>query len=209
LNVLEAAKNVGCSFYQASTSELFGLSMAPQNEGTYFHPRSPYAIAKLAAYWATGNAREEAGLHTANGILFNHESPLRGKDFVTQKVCLHAVAVYRGSREKLKLGDLNARRDWGHAKDYVKAMHLALKHGGDYVVATGETHSVKELCETAYRLVGEYWTDWVVTDPILIRPTEVPILKGDSSKIRALGWKPEYTFETTIQDMIDALLTAS
>jgi GDPmannose 4,6-dehydratase len=206
LNVLEAARDAGAKFYQASTSELFGLSQSPQNENTPFHPRSPYAVAKLAAYWATINYREAYSLHTANGILFNHESKRRGRDFVTQKICRHAASVKNGNREKLKLGNLDARRDWGHAKDYVRAMHLALQHGGEYVVATGQTHSVKALCYIAYGRVGHDWKDWVEIDHSFLRPAEVPDLMGDPTKIEALGWKREYDFHDVINEMVDHAL---
>lgn len=203
LNVLEAARTVGAAFYQASTSELFGSAGSPQNEETPFHPRSPYAVAKMAAYWQTINYREAYGMKTANGILFNHESPRRGVDFVTRKVCRAASRIKMGSKEPLKLGNLFARRDWGHAKDYVKAMRLALQHGGEFVVATGESHSIRDLCEKAFGCVDLDWHEWVQTDTSLLRPADVPDLRGDASKIRALGWKPEYTFDTLIEEMVE------
>jgi GDPmannose 4,6-dehydratase len=206
LNVLEAARTVGAAFYQASTSELFGTAGSPQSERTPFHPRSPYAVAKLAAYWQAINYREAYGMKTANGILFNHESPRRGVDFVTRKVCRAAAQIANGRTEPLKLGNLNARRDWGHAKDYVRAMHLALQQGGEFVVATGESHSIRDLCEKAFSHAGLDWHEWVQTDTSLLRPTEVPDLRGDPSKIKALGWKPEYTFETLIEEMMESEL---
>lgn len=204
LNVLEAAKEVGAAYYQASTSELFGISPPPQSENTPFSPRSPYAVAKLAAYWITINYREAYGLRTANGILFNHESPRRGKDFVTQKVVLAAA-----KKQKVKLGNLDALRDWGHAKDYVKAMHLALKHGGEYVVATGESHSIRDLCEYAYGLAGLNWQYWVETDKQFLRPAEVPDLVGSPKKIEQLGWKREYDFKRLIEDMYTHAIQAT
>jgi GDPmannose 4,6-dehydratase len=206
LNVLEAAKTVGAAFYQASTSELFGSVGSPQNEDTPFHPRSPYAVAKMAAYWQTINYREAYGMKTANGILFNHESPRRGVDFVTRKVCRAAAQISLGRTEPLKLGNLFARRDWGHAKDYVKAMRLALQHGGEFVVATGESHSIRDLCEKAFGCVNLDWHEWVQTDTALLRPADVPDLKGDPSKIKSLGWKPEYTFDTLIEEMMESEL---
>ena len=210
LNVLEAARNVGAAFYQASTSELFGLSGSPQHEDTPFHPRSPYAVAKLAAYWQTINYREAYGMKTANGILFNHESPKRGDDFVTQKVCRHVAHIAKGGKTPLKLGNLDARRDWGHAQDYVTAMWLALKNGGEYVVATGISHSVRELCEKAYGRIGVDYKKWVVVDETLKRPAEVPDLKGDPRKIEGLGWIRKYDFDSLIDEMVDhALSTAT
>jgi GDPmannose 4,6-dehydratase len=203
MNVLEAARKVGAKFYQASTSELFGTEGSPQSETTKFHPRSPYGISKLAAYWATVNYREAYGVFTSNGILFNHESPIRGADFVTQKVCRHVASVVHGNTQKLVLGNLDARRDWGHARDYVRAMHLMLQHGGDYVVATGQSHSVRDLCATAYSSAGLDWNEWVATDPKFIRPAEVPDLRGDPSRIEALGWKREYDFDSLIGEMVD------
>lgn len=209
LNVLEAARMVGAAYYQASTSELFGTACTPQGEGTPFHPRSPYAVAKAAAYWQTINYREAYGMRTANGILFNHESPRRGADFVTQKVCRHVAYIACGGDEPLKLGNLSARRDWGHAKDYVRAMHLALQHGGEFVVATGESHSVRDLCETAYSAAGLDYREWVQTDTALMRPSEVPDLRGNPAKIEALGWTREYDFTRTIKEMVDHAIHAT
>jgi GDPmannose 4,6-dehydratase len=203
MNVLQAAGKVGAKFYQASTSELFGTEPSPQSETTKFHPRSPYGISKLAAYWATVNYREAYGMFTSNGILFNHESPIRGADFVTQKVCRHVASVVHGNTQKLILGNLDARRDWGHARDYVRAMHLMLQHGGDYVVATGQSHSVRDLCSAAYSSAGLDWNEWVATDPKFERPSEVPDLRGDPSRMEALGWKREYDFSSLIGEMVD------
>jgi GDPmannose 4,6-dehydratase len=208
LNVLNAAKDCGSSVYQASTSELFGNVTSPQNESTNFHPRSPYAVSKLAAYWQTVNYREAYGMKTANGILFNHESPRRGLDFVTRKVCRAVARIHRGLQSQLMLGNLDSRRDWGHAKDYVKAMHIAMKHGGEFVVATGESHSIRELCELAFSHVRLNWKDYVQTDPAFMRPADVIDLRGDSSKIRKLGWAPEYTFDALIAEMMETELCA-
>lgn len=210
LNVLEAARQVGAKFYQASTSELFGTEGSPQSESTPFHPRSPYGVAKLAAYWQTVNYREAYGMHASNGILFNHESPKRGRDFVTQKVCRHVASVVHGNKVKLQLGNLDARRDWGHAEDYVAAMWLMLQQPepGDYVVATGESHSVRDLCELAYGIAGLDWTEWVETSSAYLRPAEVPDLRGDPSRIEALGWKRRYTFHSLIKEMVDSALRA-
>jgi GDPmannose 4,6-dehydratase len=205
LNVLQASKDVGAKFYQASTSELFGTEQSPQSENTKFHPRSPYGVAKLAAYWQTVNYREAYGMYACNGILFNHESPLRGKDFVTQKVCRHAAYVFNGGKTKLKLGNLDASRDWGHAKDYVQAMWLMMQQDmpGDYVVATGKSHTVRELCHYAYSYVGLNWQDWVETSPSEMRPADVPELCGNPEKITALGWKREYDFPSLIREMVE------
>jgi GDPmannose 4,6-dehydratase len=211
-NVLEAARQVGAKFYQASTSELFGTEPSPQSEETRFHPRSPYGVAKLAAYWQTVNYREAYGLHASNGILFNHESPRRGHDFVTQKVCQHVASVLNGNKGKLVLGNLEARRDWGHAEDYVRAMWLMLQQDepGDYVVATGESHSVRELCQLAYGYAQLDWRDWVESSCSEFRPAEVPDLRGNPAKIEALGWKRKYAFRDLIEEMVDsAVFTAS
>lgn len=211
LHVLEAARAVGARFYQASSSEVFGSSPAPQNELTPMHPRSPYGVAKLAAYWQAVNYREAFDVYACNGILFNHESPRRGGDFVTQKVVRAAVAASRGSKAKLRLGNLEARRDWGHASDYVRAMWMMLQQPapGDYVVGTGESRSVAELCDLAYRVVGLDWRVWVESDPALLRPSEVADLCADARKMRSLGWQPEYTFHDTIRDMIYHALRTS
>ena len=208
LNVLEAARQVGAKFYQASTSELFGTSGSPQSEGTPFHPRSPYGVAKLAAYWQTVNYREAYGMHASNGILFNHESPKRGADFVTQKVCRHVASVIHGSKKKLILGNLDARRDWGHAEDYVEAMWLMLQQDepGDYVVATGESHSVRDLCAMAYGVVDLDWRDWVETSTAEYRPAEVPDLRGDPSLMEGLGWRRKHSFRSLISEMVDFAL---
>ena len=187
LNLLEAAKHTKAKFYQASTSELFGNSPPPQNEETKLHPRSPYGVSKLAAYWMTINYREAYGLKTYNGILFNHESPIRGEDFVTQKICKGVVDIFRGRKRYLTLGNLDAKRDWGHAEDYVRGMHLMMQNEpGEYVLATGETHSVREFLDKAFSLCGMDYEDYVKTDPKFMRPSEVPELCGDPSKMESL-----------------------
>lgn len=205
LNVLEGAKKCGAKFYQASTSELFGTSPAPQSEKTPFYPRSPYGVSKLAAYWLVVNYRESYGIHAVNGILFNHESPLRGDDFVTQKVCKAVAEIKYGTRKKVKLGNLDAKRDWGHAKDFVKGMWLMLqKTPDDFVLATGETRTVREMVRYAFSLCDLDYKEFVEIDPSLFRPAEIPILLGDSSKARKeLGWEPEYNFHSLIEEMLE------
>jgi GDPmannose 4,6-dehydratase len=195
-------------FYQASSSEMFGEAReVPQNEQTPFHPRSPYGVAKVYGHWITVNYRESYGMFACSGILFNHESPRRGLEFVTRKVT-HAVArIKYGVQQELRLGNLEARRDWGYAKDYVEAMWLMLQQDepDDYVIATGETHSVRELCELAFGYVGLDYRDYVVVDPSLFRPTDVNLLVGDASKARRrLGWEPKVRFEELIKMMVEA-----
>lgn len=200
LNCLEAAKRVKAKFYQASTSELFGDSLPPQNEETPMRPRSPYGVSKLAAHWLTKNYRER-GLFAVTGILFNHESPRRGKDFVSRKVCEAA-----GQKKKVTLGNLEARRDWGHAEDYVYGMWLMMQQDkpDDYVLATGEAYSVMDLCRIAYGMVGLDWQDYVDTDPSLFRPTEVEYLLGDPSKAESIGWRRKHNFHSLIAEMVNA-----
>jgi len=194
--------------YQASSSEMFGkVHETPQNENTKFYPRSPYGFAKLYAYWACINYRESYGMHTSNGILFNHESPRRGIEFVTRKITDGVARIYHGLSNELRLGNLDAKRDWGYAGDYVKAMWLMLqqKEPDDYVIATGEAHSVGEFVELAFREVELDWKDYVIVDPKFIRPAEVNILQGDASKARhVLGWKPKVTFEELVKMMVEA-----
>lgn len=209
--LLDAIREVGltreCRFYQASTSEMFGASPPPQNERTPFMPRSPYAVAKLYAHWMVVNYRNGYGLHASSGILFNHESPRRGENFVTRKIAMAAARISKGLQEKLALGNLEARRDWGHARDFVRAMYLMLRQDepDDYVVATGETHSVEEFLDHAFGHVGVDWHDHVVTDPRYLRPTEVHALRGDSSRAREkLGWVPEIGFDELVREMVDA-----
>jgi GDPmannose 4,6-dehydratase len=199
-------------FYQASSSEMFGKVLeVPQTERTPFYPRSPYGVAKVYGHWITVNYRESYGLHASSGILFNHESPRRGLEFVTRKVSFSAAAIKLGLQEKVALGNLDAQRDWGYAADYVQAMWLMLQQDepGDYVVATGETHPVRELCRIAFDQVGLAWEDHVEIDPQFMRPAEVDLLIGDPTKAReSLGWKPKVGFEELVRMMVDADLEA-
>jgi GDPmannose 4,6-dehydratase len=195
-------------FYQASSSEMFGKVQAvPQTEGTPFYPRSPYGVAKLYGHWITVNYRESYGLHASSGILFNHEGPRRGLEFVTRKIS-HAVArIKLGQSKELHLGNLEGQRDWGFAGDYVDAMWRMLQRDepGDYVVATGETHSVREFCEVAFSHAGLHWEDHVTTDEKFFRPAEVDLLVGDPSKAKAdLGWEPKVRFDGLVRMMVDA-----
>ena len=207
LNVLEGTRSTGAKFYQASTSELYGSTPPPQNEGSPFHPRSPYGVSKIAAYWLTVNYREAYNLFACNGILFNHESPVRGMDFVTRKVCNAVARIKFGLQQFVVLGNLDAKRDWGHAADFVEAMWLMLQQErpGDYVVATGEVRSVRDLLTEAFKNIGvSNWAPYVKTDMAYMRPADVDCLIGDSRKIRALGWEPKYTFEQMIKEMVDS-----
>jgi GDPmannose 4,6-dehydratase len=228
LRLLEAIRQSelgeGVRFYQASTSELFGTAPAPQNERTPFEPRSPYAVAKLHAYWTTVNYREAYGLHASNGILFNHEGPTRGENFVTRKISLAVAAIAAGSLEKLLLGNLDARRDWGHARDYVEGMWRIVQQpqADDYVMATGQSHSVREFVELAFRQIGVE-IDWrgqgidergvdratgqlrVEIDPRFFRPHDVGFLLGDSRKAHEkLGWRHTVSFEQLVAEMVQA-----
>ncbi|MHB1906975.1 MAG: GDP-mannose 4,6-dehydratase [Acidimicrobiales bacterium] len=195
-------------FYQASSSEMFGRVRAvPQNEHTSFYPRSPYGVAKVYGHWITVNYRESYGLYASSGILFNHESPRRGIEFVTRKVTHGAARIAAGLDTQLRLGNLEARRDWGYALDYVRAMWLMLQRDtpDDFVIATGETHSVRELCEVAFAHVGLNWEDHVVVDDRYLRPAEVDLLVGDSTKAnRELGWRHRVGFTELIELMVDA-----
>jgi len=196
----------GIRFYQASSSEMFGKVVeVPQRESTPFYPRSPYGVAKLYGHWITINYRESYNLFACSGILFNHESPRRGLEFVTHKVT-HAVAKIKlGKAQELRLGNLDSRRDWGYAGDYVQAMWLMLQQDkpDDYVVATGETHAVQELCEVAFSCVGLNWQDYVVQDPKFFRPAEVDLLVGDATKASSiLGWEPSVTFKGLVEMMV-------
>jgi len=212
--MLEAVRIVdpGIRFYQASSSEMFGkVREVPQNENTPFYPRSPYGVAKVYAHWITVNYRESYDMFACSGILFNHESPRRGLEFVTHKVTYGAARIKLGLDKELRLGNLDARRDWGYAGDYVEAMWLMLQQDApdDYVVATGRTHSVRELCEVAFGYLNLDWQRYVVSDPKFIRPAEVDLLVGDAGKAHAkLGWEPRYTFEDLIRMMVDADLKA-
>ncbi len=195
-------------FYQASTSEMFGkVKAALQNEETPFHPRSPYGCAKVFGYWQTINYRESYGLFACNGILFNHESPRRGEGFVTRKITLAAARIKLGLQDKLSLGNLDSQRDWGFAGDYVEAMWRMLQQDqpDDYVVATGETHTIREFLEEAFRHMGLDWQKHVVQDPRFLRPAEVDLLCGDASKARrVLGWKPKVSFRELAQMMVES-----
>ena len=195
-------------FYQASSSEMFGrVRSVPQDEQTPFYPRSPYGVAKVYGHWITVNYRESYGLHASSGILFNHESPRRGLEFVTRKVTHAAAAIHEGLASEVRLGNLDAQRDWGYAGDYVRAMFAMLQRDtpDDFVVATGETHSVRELCEVAFAAVGLAWSDYVVVDPAFLRPAEVDLLVGDASKAaRELDWKCDVDFYGLIEMMVAA-----
>jgi GDPmannose 4,6-dehydratase len=212
--MLEAVRIVDpeIRFYQASSSEMFGkVCEVPQNEKTPFYPRSPYGVAKVYAHWITVNYRESYNLFACSGILFNHESPRRGLEFVTHKVTYGAARIKLGLDHELRLGNLDARRDWGYAGDYVQAMWLMLQQDepDDYVIATGRTHSVRELCEIAFGYLDLDWQKYVVSDPQFMRPAEVDLLVGDASKAHAkLGWEPTYTFEQLIKMMVDADMQA-
>src|SRR5215469_3279486 len=207
--LLEAIRTTGLAtrFYQASTSEMFGSSPPPQDETTPFWPRSPYACAKLYAHWITVNYREAHGIYACSGILFNHESPRRGENFVTRKVTRGVAQILAGKQANLLLGNLDARRDWGHARDYVQAMWLMLQQEtpDDYVIASGGSRSVKDLVETAFGMVGLDWTQYVQVDPAYVRPAEVNNLCGDARKAREqLGWVPKITFDGMIREMLES-----
>jgi len=214
LNLLEVYRNFApnAKFYQASSSEMFGNSVdedGVQRLTTPMNPVSPYGCAKLLAYNLVRHYRNAYGLHACNGILFNHESPRRGSNFVTNKVVKSAVEIYKGKHSKLELGNLDSYRDWGHSKDYVRAMHMIINHEKpeEFIVSTGETHSVRDLCEIVFNKLGMDYRDYVVQNPKYMRPEELKYLKGDSSKARkTLGWKPEYTFETMLEEMINKWL---
>ena len=200
-------------FYQASSSEMFGkVAETPQRESTPFHPRSPYGCAKVYAHWQTVNYREAYGMHASCGILFNHESPRRGEEFVTRKIAKAVARIVTGKQDTLRLGNLDAKRDWGFAGDYVQAMWLMLQQDtpDDYVIATGETHTVREFCEAAFGMFGMDYQKHVVCDPALHRPAEVDLLLGDASKARLwLGWTPTVTFRGLVTMMVDAELQAA
>jgi GDPmannose 4,6-dehydratase len=202
----------GIRFYQASSSEMFGKVLeTPQTESTPFYPRSPYGVAKVYGHWITVNYRESYGLYGCSGILFNHESPRRGREFVTRKVTDAVARIKLGLQGELRLGNLDAKRDWGYAGDYVKAMWLMMQQDqpDDFVIATGETHSVQELVETAFGHAGLDWHRHVVIDPALVRPAEVDLLVGDSGKAeRILSWRPQYKFSELIRMMVEADLKA-
>jgi GDPmannose 4,6-dehydratase len=210
VNVLETIRLVRpqTRFYQASSSEMYGLIQEPeQDERTPFYPRSPYAVAKLYGHWMTVNYRESFGLHASSGILFNHESPLRGVEFVTRKVTDGVARIKLGLAQELRLGNIDAKRDWGHARDYVRAMWLMLQQDtpDDYVVATGRTTTVREMCRIAFEHVGLDADEYVLVDPALFRPAEVDVLLGNPAKARErLGWSPSISLEAMITEMVDA-----
>jgi GDPmannose 4,6-dehydratase len=211
LRLLEAIRETGLQktrFYQASSSELYGkVQEVPQRESTPFYPRSPYAVAKLYAYWITVNYRESYNLFACNGILFNHESPRRGETFVTRKITRAAAAIKLGLQSKLYLGNLDAKRDWGFAGDYVEAMWLMLQQPEpeDFVIATGETHSVREFLDETFGYLDLDWKDYVEIDPRYFRPAEVDLLIGDSSRARQkLGWEPKVSFRQLVRMMVDS-----
>jgi GDPmannose 4,6-dehydratase len=210
LRLLEAVRHMRnpVRFYQASSSEMFGKVVeTPQTERTPFYPRSPYACSKVYSYWQTVNYREAYSLFACNGILFNHESPRRGETFVTRKITRAACRIKEGLQDKLYLGNLDAKRDWGFAGDYVEAMWLMLQQDrpDDYVIATGETHSVREFCELTFARLGLDWQQYVEVDSRYFRPTEVDLLLGDASKARkVLGWSPRVTFKDLVDMMVDA-----
>lgn len=207
LRLLEAIRSLdlNCKFYQASSSEMFGSSLPPQNEETVFHPRSPYAVSKVFAHNIAVNYREAYGIFACNGILFNHESPRRGETFVTRKITRGIARILSGKDQFIYLGNLDAKRDWGYAPEYVEAMHLMMQQPSpdDYVIATGETHSVREFLLEAFGLVGLDWQKYVKTDPRYFRPTEVENLCGDASKAKEkLGWEPKVRFKDLVKIMV-------
>lgn len=208
VRLLEAVRDAApdARVYQASSSEMFGSTPPPQNEETPFHPRSPYGCSKVFAYWAAVNYRESYGMFVSNGILFNHESPMRGETFVTRKITQAVARIKLGLQSELLLGNLRAKRDWGFAGDFVRAMWLMMQHDtpDDFVVATGEMHTVAEFCEIAFSHAGLDWEKYVKVDPALYRPAEVDALQGDSTKARQiLGWTPEVSFDTLARMMVD------
>jgi GDPmannose 4,6-dehydratase len=208
--LLEAIKinELNAKFYQASSSEMFGkVQQTPQTERTPFYPRSPYAVAKLYGHWISVNYRESYNMFVCSGILFNHESPRRGIEFVTRKITDGVARIYHGLDNELRLGNLDAARDWGYAGDYVEAMWMMLQHDtpDDYVVASGETHTVREFCEIAFEAADLDWEKYVKVDPKFFRPAEVSLLQGDSSKARSvLGWKPKVSFKELVRMMVES-----
>lgn len=209
IRMLEAIRDAQITprFYQASSSEMFGSAPPPQGENTPFHPRSPYAVAKVMGFWAAVNYRESYGLHASNGILFNHESPRRGETFVTRKITRALVRIQAGLQEKLYLGNLDAKRDWGYAPDFTEAMWMIVQHDepGDYVIATGEMHSVRDFLNAAGAHLGIDWEKVVEIDPTYYRAAEVDALCGDATKAREqLGWEPTVTFDELVKIMVDA-----
>ncbi len=210
LRILDAVRELElpARVYQAGSSEMFGLvAETPQRETTPFHPRSPYGVAKVFGHWIAVNYREGYRMHVSNGILFNHESPRRGENFVTRKITMGVAAIKRGQARELRLGNLDAKRDWGYAGDYVEAMWRMLQQeqAADYVIATGTTHSVREFCEEAFGYAGLDWQKHVVVDPKYFRPAEVDLLLGDPTRARTtLGWEPKVDFKALVRRMVDA-----
>jgi GDPmannose 4,6-dehydratase len=209
IRLLEAIRESGIEtrFYQAGTSEMFGDAPPPQSEASPFQPRSPYAAAKLYAYWVVRNYREAYGMHAVTGILFNHESPRRGETFVTRKITRALARIVAGTQDKLYLGNLEARRDWGHAADYVRAMWLMLQADtpADYVIGTGESYSIRDFLDRSFRVVGLEWEPFVEIDPAYFRPTEVEFLQADPSlAVAELGWTPEVTFDALVDEMVES-----
>jgi len=209
VRILEALRSLGMAesvkYYQASSSEMYGISPPPQNEMTLFQPQSPYGCAKLYGYWMTKAYRKGYKMFACNGILFNHESERRGETFVTKKIVRAAVRIKLGLQKNIELGNLEAIRDWGHAKDYVRAIYMIMQHDvpDDWVVSTGEYHTVREFADMVFGTLGMKLDDHMITNPIFYRPNEVPALLGDSTKIRTvLGWKPEINFEQLVDDMV-------
>jgi GDPmannose 4,6-dehydratase len=211
LNILEAYRNAcpNSKFYQASSSEMFGSAVDEdgfQRESTPFKPVSPYGCSKVFGFNIVHNYRMAYKLHACNGILFNHESPRRGSNFVTNKVVKGAVLIKKGLTKNLEMGNMDSYRDWGHSKDYVRAMHMIINHSvaDDFVVATGETHSVREMCDYVFTKLGLNYRDYIIQNPIYLRPEELPYLKGDCGKLKqTFKWQPEYTFEALMDEMID------
>lgn len=211
LNLLDVVRNVcpTAKFYQASSSEMFGLTVDDdgfQRETTVMNPVSPYGCSKVFGYNIVRNYRRAYKLHASNGILFNHESPRRGSNFVSNKIIKTVCEIKLGLKDKLELGNMDSYRDWGHSKDYVRAMHMILNHStaDDFVVATGETRSVRDMCKIAFGCVNLNYEDHVVTNPIYYRPEELPYLRGDASKLKStFNWTPQYTFETMLVEMVD------
>ncbi len=208
VRLLEAIRHADPTirFYQASSSEMYGSTPPPQSETTPFHPRSPYAVAKVYAYWATVNYREGYGIHASNGILFNHESPRRGKEFVTRKITSTIPRLMKGEQKKLILGNLDAKRDWGHARDYVRAMHMMLRHPEplDLVIGTGHSHSVRDFLDAAFGVVDLDWEQYVEIDPRFYRPAEVDYLQADFTKAKTtIGWEPQINFEELVREMVE------
>jgi GDPmannose 4,6-dehydratase len=207
LRILEAVRalKLKCKYYQASSSEMFGITPPPQNEASLFQPQSPYGCAKLFGFWITRCYRSGYNIFAANGILFNHESPRRGETFVTKKIVRTAVRIKLKKQDKIRLGNLDAMRDWGHSRDYMRAIHAIMQHGvpDDFVVATGEHYSVRDFAERVFSNLGLVFEDYLIKSPEYLRPNEVPSLCGDSTKIRTvLGWKPKVSYEQLIDEMV-------